>query len=299
MKAIGDLFEYYGALTLRLIARILPYHLLQRLGKYIGLIVYYIFPVRKKIVKRNLDIAFPGLSNKQRKRMIRKTYINLVVTILEGLKIPYLGDRFFKDMIQAEGFEVLDELKKQGKGAILVGGHLGNWELNAVYIAHLGYPLSVIARPLHNSLTDALITKIRHVQGLEIIPVGIAVKKALKRLRENRFVGFVMDQDARKDGVFIEFFNKPASTAIGPATFAWQTDLPIVFCHAFRAYNGKHHLQVDQPIFMDKSRDRHDEILRVTRLYTKRLEEVIKEHPEQYFWFHNRYRTQKDFRREA
>jgi KDO2-lipid IV(A) lauroyltransferase len=189
-------------------------------------------------------------------------------------------------------FAVLERAFAQGKGVIMVAGHLGNWELSAAYMTARGLPVDAIAMHMANPLSDAFFKRTRERFGMRVLFADESVRAIPRALKDGRGVGFLSDQSAKGlASTFIPFFGRPARTPRGAAVFALRNDLPMVFVAALRQPDGRYvaHFE-DVPLVRtgDKEADIDATVLR----YTQVLERLVREHPEQYFWQHRRWKGQ-------
>jgi KDO2-lipid IV(A) lauroyltransferase len=151
------------------------------------------------------------------------------------------------------------------------------------------HPTHFVVQPLANPGVEALIGAQRERAGIGQIPSD-AVRRVYERLRANQWVAMLADQDARRAGVFVPFLGRPASTAIGPARIALATGAPIVAGFSWREPDGRHRLVVDAPLEIEAP-EAADAALRLTAAHVRRLEQRIRERPEQWFWLHRRWKT--------
>jgi KDO2-lipid IV(A) lauroyltransferase len=180
------------------------------------------------------------------------------------------------------------------RGFVGVTGHIGNWELMGQWLSRhdprgLG---AVVAKRMTNPWLNAHIERLRRRIGLETFYRDDDPRRALRLLRGGKSIATVPDQDVRYlAGMFVEFFGRPAYTPIGPARLALAADVPIICGFFLRRPEGRFELVVSEPIFPDRSRPRDDEIERLTHAWSAEVEKVIRANPEQWAWFHERWRT--------
>jgi KDO2-lipid IV(A) lauroyltransferase len=170
------------------------------------------------------------------------------------------------------------------------------------YFALRGYRLKVIAKPLHNPLVEKELTATRRAVGFDILYTREGMKPGLRHLREGGALAILGDQDARRQGIAVPFFGQPASTALGPAVFAWLARVPIVPVFSYRVGPMRHRFRFFPAIEVSREQNREEALAQATRAHVRLLEEFIREHPEDYFWFHRRWKTParktRDFGRE-
>ena len=211
---------------------------------------------------------------------------------IETLLIPRMMSRGDLDrIVQLENFHLLDDALAKGKGAIVVLAHMGNWEVSGLAVSRKGYDLSSIARPIENPFLDAYVNRLRRSTGQEIIPKQRAVRSMAESLKSNKILAILADQNARKNGVFVPFFGRPASTVRSPALMALKYGAPIFAVNLFRSGRNEYRVVMTPEIPIPKSGDREKVIEKITADVTARLEGFIREHPEQWMWLHARWKT--------
>lgn len=187
--------------------------------------------------------------------------------------------------------EIVDALSL-GRGLILATGHYGNWEIAAAAVASRGVPIGAIVRRQGNRLVDERLQQLRRKLGVETIYQGDAPVRVPRLLRSNGVIGIVGDQDARRSGVFVPFFGRPASTHRGPALFAIRLGAPIFSCVARRVPGNEVRYEVHgHRVDFDPTGNLEADVRDLTAELARRLEEEIRIAPEQYFWFHKRWKT--------
>jgi len=189
---------------------------------------------------------------------------------------------------------------RPGGGRIVVTGHLGNWELAGAVVAGLGYPVVAVVKPQANRRFDRRVEALRRRLGIETVPMAAAGRRLPAALAEGAVVALVADQDAGSRGVFVPFLGRPASTFRGPARLALREGVPLLFGKLVRDTAGGPDAGPD-PGAPAGYRMAAEEVERpepgpgaeeeLTRRWTSRLEEAVRERPGQYFWFHRRWKT--------
>jgi KDO2-lipid IV(A) lauroyltransferase len=264
----------------------------QRFGSFLATLWYYGYRRRVDVSMANIDRAFGGtLDRRAVRRLSLESYRNIGRTFLEFARFPYMDARRAAELVTFSNPEILDDLARRGKGAILVTGHYGNWELIGAAVAGRGYPISFVVGRQGNALVDRRINRYRGGMGVGIIERGVALREIPRALRRGEFVALLADQDAGRSGVFVDFLGTPASTPKGAAHFAFRFGAPILFGVTVRGGDGRHRAELFDPIWPRENADTDEEVLRLTRAYTAYLEEAVYRHPEQYFWPHRRWKT--------
>ena len=282
--------EYWITYLVGAFARMLPYRLALGLGSFLGWLAFDVIRVRRKVTLINLRNSL-GKEKKELVRIGRRSYQNIGKSMVEYALFPSLDKEKILNMVEFEGTEHFDEALKRGKGAIVVAGHFGSWELMGAATAQQDYQVDFLVGEQHNLLVDDLMNDYRRSIGIGIIKMGTAAKGIIRALKENRFVAMLSDQDAGSDGTVVEFFNRPASTPKGPAAFALKMNAPIIMAFIIRTNHNKQRIIIEKPIYGETTSDKEDDIRRLTQAYTRMLEEYIRKYPDHWFWPHRRWKS--------
>jgi KDO2-lipid IV(A) lauroyltransferase len=285
-------FEYGVTYLSGAFLRILPYRLALSFGSFLGFLAFDLFRVRRKVTLINLKNSLGDQKNvKELKKIGRRAYKNIGKSMVEYSLFPSLNKKKISKLVEFEGAENFDEALKGGKGAIVVAGHFGSWELMGAATRQRGYPVDFLVGEQHNILVDDLMNDYRKSMGIGIIKMGAAAKGVIKALKNNRFVAMLSDQDAGNDGTVVNFFGRPASTPKGPAAFALKMNAPIILGFIIRENKKKQKIIIEKPIFIEKSGNKEDDIRKLTQTYTSILEHYIRKHPDHWFWPHRRWKS--------
>jgi KDO2-lipid IV(A) lauroyltransferase len=201
--------------------------------------------------------------------------------------------------VDIEGAAYLDVCRRQGHGGLLVTGHFGNWELLGAAIAALGYPISYLIKDQSNPWVNRLQNEIRRRAGIGVIRQGASARHLLYALKRHEFVGILGDQDAGDHGIFVNFLGRRASAFRGVAYFAYRTRCPIIPTFIIRQAGGRHRAVVTAPIEVDPGWDEETAVHVLTQAHTDRLADLVRAHPDQYFWVHRRWKTRPPAERPA
>jgi len=284
--------QYFLGVTVAVCVRYLPRSLMLFLGNILGDFAFYILRIRRKQVFKNLKIAFGNQKNDiELKKIARETYKNLGKTLLEFLQLPRMNGTRIRRIVDTSELHKIDPILRKGKGAILLAAHFGNWELLGAAFGLGGYPVNVIGRLSNNRKIGHTIDRYRRLVGMKVIQKNDPIRKVFRALNNNELVAILMDQNTRKDMVFADFFGRPAATAKGIAVFALRTGAPVV--PAFIVREGKYHrILIGNPIYAHSSENTDNDIQRYTAQFSKVIESYIRQYPDQWFWLHNRWKTQ-------
>lgn len=279
---------------LKLISRILcllPYRLLLKLGSFLGRI-YYIAarPQRERALTQIQERL--NQSPAEATMTIRRLFSNLAQTFLEVLYMPRLNKNNISDYVTIENRHYLDAAVAEGKGVAILAAHLGNWEWLGAALALNGYPVASIIKMQRNDQHSQLINEYRRQAGIELFAKGSSdVISAVKALKRGCVLGFFSDQNAGKTGITLDFFGKPSSTHSGISVFAAKLGCPVVPVFIVRTPEGGHRILVQPPHYFEHSGQPAEDITAFTAQMSQIIENVIRQYPEQWLWFHRRWRN--------
>jgi KDO2-lipid IV(A) lauroyltransferase len=259
----------------------------------IGTLFYSPLGIRRRVAEKQIAAAFPEFSSREVKRVARESYRHLGRVAAETALLSRLDTRGVLEHVQsADGFELIAKRVAEGRGAIVLTGHLGNWELGGAAVAANGMPIDVVARLMGNSLFDEYLTRTRARLGMTVVRDRDAVRQTARSLRAGRVIAFLVDQSGlHLASSFINFFGRPAKTPRGPAVFALRLNAPVFFGVSIRLPDGRYHIHVRE-IVTERTGDTDHDVDAILNEYSRLLEHYVREAPEQYFWQHRRWKRQ-------
>lgn len=285
--------EYYLTRILAGIFCLLPYSWASALGMTLGGFAYRRLKIRRKVALENLKQAFPEKSAAELDRIAYESYRHWGGVGAEYARLPRFKDKLLEKYTTLYGRDVLNEAVAGGKGGLVISGHYGNWEIMGAAASAAGYGITYIVATQANKLVDKLMDDVRRTHGIEIWKMKEAPRGTFKSLKNNRFVCIMIDQDAGRECVWVDFFGKQASTHRGASVFHLKTGSPLIMSSCVR--ENKCHYRVDfKQIEIPPFEGAIDEKnVFIMQFLTRLLEEQIRAHPEQYFWMHKRWKTKK------
>ncbi|MBF1688748.1 MAG: lysophospholipid acyltransferase family protein [Selenomonas sp.] len=268
-----------------------PRPVLLALGWVLGNLYYLIIAKMRRRAVAHMMPAL-GIDEAVAKKLVRASFINMARNFLDILAMPMLNERNFRDYIEIDHLERMQEALAEGHGVVVLTGHIGCWEWLSAAFTLNGMPVSAIAKPQPNIQYTRVLDDLRATIHVEIFSRGtselIAAARALKR---GKLLGFLADQDGGPGGAFIEFLGRTASTPLGPAVFSRKFRSPVVPAFILRQPNGKHKVIVGEimrcPNTGDSDRDLHEFTVQMTAI----VERIIRENPTQWIWFQKRWNT--------
>jgi KDO2-lipid IV(A) lauroyltransferase len=275
---------------------LLPRPLARAKGIALGLIVYLLHGRLRHVGMRNLALAFPQMSPRERRRILRGTYISLGRQFAEVCLFPRYTRENVNQVVIYDGFENYERAFARGKGVIFLTAHLGAWELSAFAHSLQGHPLSIVMRSLDNSRVDRLIQSYRTMHGNRTVDKDDFVRGLLAAMRKGETVGILMDTNMTPpQGVFVDFFGIPACTASGLARIALRTDAAVV--PGFTVWDSKlrkYILRFDPAVELIRTGDDPADVLANTAKFTKVIEDFVRRYPDQWLWVHRRWKTRPE-----
>ena len=194
--------------------------------------------------------------------------------------------------IALDGLDHLKNTMETHGRALVLTAHLGNWELLAVANRLMGFPATVVVRPLDAPWLDVVAERLRRKAGIELIDKRGALRPVLSALRRGRVVALLLDQNAsRREGVFVPFFGRPASTSKSLAVLAVRTQTPVVPMFIYREGFQRHRVVIHPPLPVDPTRDSEGAVVELTQRCATAIEAAIGIAPDQWLWVHDRWRT--------
>jgi KDO2-lipid IV(A) lauroyltransferase len=258
-------------------------------GRALGILLYYIYPYRKDVARSNLLQAFPDYCPKRRQAILRRTYQHFGIMLIDFFRTPLLTRDNLSLVIEMEEDQLLEAMRN-GKGALIMSAHIGNWELIVPALIKNGYPLVTVMVPQRGP-GGSFIRSIRDSSDSQWISKKSSTRTMLRLLKEGKYLGLAGDQDSRKSGVWVSFFGQQSSRPRGGAVFALQSGAPMLAGWCLLQDDHRYQLKFT-PIPTDNlPPGKEAAIQEITQRYITSVEEVIRQYPEQYFWFHRMWKT--------
>jgi KDO2-lipid IV(A) lauroyltransferase len=273
--------------------RCIPLGLRRYLFTSFFLLFYYLSPRQRLIALHNLCRAYPDKDIRELTGIAKGVFRHVGIVAAEFFELPTITKENLHEWVEFEGLENLQNALAQGKGVLSVVAHFGNWELMTVAVPLAAQPMGIIYRPLDSPVLDDMLAWMRTLHGNTLIPKEGSTKKIVRLLRENQAIGILSDQNvAAREGVFVEFFGRPACTAVGTAVLAMRTGAPVLPAFMPRIANGKYRFVIKPPVDISVTGDDDADILVNTQRFTRVVEEMVRQYPDQWFWIHQRWKTQ-------
>lgn len=260
----------------------------RRLGWWIGTVLRY----RRAEVLDTLQRCFPEKSAAECRAVADGMYENLGQTIMETLRFDTLDREWVERHVDLQGIAIVREALARGKGAIMLTAHIGNFQLPAMIAGFFGIPITSITKTFKPAALNEHWRRVRDRFGVKSAERRGSFRACLAALKSNRMLGFILDQNMkRNEGIFVDFFGRPACTTPGLALLSVVSGSPVIPAFTFRRPDGSYRIDVLPALAPPPDRE-PETIRRATQEYTAIIESVIRRHPEQWIWIHRRWRTQ-------
>lgn len=270
----------------------LPARWAQALGRGAGWVLAHGMRLRRTYVLEVLARSFPEKTPDEHRAIYAAMCRHQALNLVEILRFAGGREEEIRARIEVSGEEVVKQALERGKGVLVLIAHFGNYDLMGLFASRLlGYPVTIITKTLKNQRLNELWWELRQKAGLKTLPSHNAYRACVRALRRNELVGFMLDQNRPSgQGVFVDFFGKPASTTPGLAMMSAQTGAPVVPVFMRRRPDGRHVLEA-RPV-IEPPPDRKEETLRAcTAAYTTIIEDEIRRDPAQWMWLHKRWKS--------
>ena len=260
------------------------------LGRFLGIAV--VGPMKSSL--NGLRMVFGDrMSEKELRKLNRRVVLHFAQMLFEVPHIFKLNVKNLHRYVVFENEKAMIEALSKGKGCFFLTGHFGNWELmSAAVTLRFQTDGIAVARPADFSPVEELLMRLRTRFGTEIIPKKKAMKKLLRGTRENKAMGILLDQNVDwYEGVFVPFLGQPACTNKGLALIAMKTGSPVVPMFSVRQPDGRYRIVFENEVDLVRSESKLADTEENTAEFNRIINKYIYWYPDQWFWFHKRWKT--------
>ena len=269
---------------------ILPLSWARGIGAALGRTLGFFARRHRRRALRHIAACLPGKSARERSRIIRDMFAGLGMNAMEMLQ--WMGGRrsVLSGMISVDGQDRWTRTLAERRGAGILTAHMGNWDLGGMWAASM-HPLTIISKDIRSRVINRFWMEQRAHAGVRIVPAHHSYRQCLAALKRGDGLGFILDQNMiDTEGIFVDFFGRPACTSPGLALLSAHAQSPVLPMFIVRTRSG-HCVKVGDPI--PPPPDRNPATLAAfTQRYTSAIEDMVRQHPEQWIWMHCRWRTQ-------
>lgn len=270
----------------------IPQKHIASIGKILGMLVYFVDLRHRRIVRRNLQFVHPEWSQDRIQKLSKRVFENLGVTLLEICQMTSFSREDILRKVRIRGKDNLLNAIKNPKGVILISAHIGNWEMAHQSIScYLQKPLVLVARELQSKAFDRWILRLRARFGNTIIYKEGALPDMTRTLRQGKVLGLLIDQETkRSEGVDATFFDRTVSATPSAALLAIRCKSPVLPVFCIREADSRLTLVVEPPLTIKRTGGLRADLKTNTQIMTSAIERAVRAYPEQWFWFHKRWK---------
>jgi KDO2-lipid IV(A) lauroyltransferase len=267
----------------------------------LGALIYRLDGRHRRRAIQNIADCFPHLDQRRVEQLARgsmRHFLQLGVEVLFTTRRITLDS--WADHIDYDGLASALDVMLRGRPTILITGHYGNWEVLGYLMALMGFNLSAVARPIDNPLVNDWLLGVRQAKGLKIITKWGASEEMMRVMRSGGTVAFIADQNAGEKGMYVPFFGRLASTYKSIGLLALRYNATVV-CGFARRIGDQFRFEVGATdvIRPEHYRAQPDPLYYLTARYTRAIEAMIAQSPEQYLWLHRRWKSRPRHEREG
>ena len=288
---VRERLEYLLVVWLRSFLCKVPEVRRDKISAAIGKMLYFWLPVRKKTILENLKIAFPHRKEYWRRKICFRCYLHFAKISFDFFPFYFADNKSFFRRVSIKNFRLVEDLIKRGSGVVLTTFHFGNWEVLGDALARSGFDVVAIVRRQKSEGFDSIVTQARTTNGIKVVSMNDNMTGITRHLQRGGILFIVPDQYAGKRGIDITFFGRKTKAFRGPATFSLRLGCPIVLA-CCNLVNGEYCVNLEL-LKTDSALESDDPIGEVTQSYFDYFEAKIRSVPEQYFWFHRRWKKRR------
>ena len=293
MRKIKHYLEYLCVRLLSFATAVLPLGAARAVGRALGWFVFSAVRIRREVTINNLKVAFPEKSLPELTKIGRETFQHFGMVMLEFLRaLSVPRNQIQQAIVSVKNKQLLDQIHQAGNGAIFLTAHFGNWEYAGGWLGAHGYPMQVMVQEQSNPKVNRLMQRCRERMGMQTIHRGTAMRSYLKALKSGEYAVMLADQDAGRDGLFVDFFGKATAAAFGPARFHLKTGAPILLFMTYRDHAHQLHMEIELLAAGNQSGADTETMREIMQEYHRRIETWIERYPGQWFWMHKKWKTQ-------
>ena len=275
------------------VVRIIPWKATTWLTGKLGALAFNIVKKERDKTIRNLTIAYGKEKTPEEiRQMAREVWINLGKSAGEFAIKLHITDKekFFRN-VEVIGLEHGKKALERGKGALFIVSHMGCWEAFSNSFMLLGMRAGAVGQTMKDEKLNDMLMRSRQRLGFKLLPRGSSYKTILKFLSDNHSMGILIDQDTNVKGVFVDFYGKPAYTPIGAAMLALDSEASVMAAYYLKKPDDTWQIIIKPEFKVIRTGDRKSDLQKNTEMFHKDIEEMIKKHPTQWVWMHERWKT--------
>ena len=288
---INHILEYVLMRALVGLVNALPYHGALLLGRMAASVsALFMRGKLRRTARRIKEVFGDTYSDRAVTRIAHVAWRGFICSMVESMRTPRVTLPWIKEHIDSRDMHMVFDNMREGKGVVLAVPHMGNWELAGVATQMLGLKLLIIVRRQKNPLINAYLNRMRSFTGVEALErESRSFAGIIHKLKNGKVLAILPDIRAKSEALTVRFLGVDVSIAGGMALFAREAGVPILPAYVVRTAWDRHAWRGLPPIWPDYSMDKDADIRRMTQYVMDHFDQVIRQYPEQYFWFNNRW----------
>ncbi len=292
MKLVADYLAYLAVRILICVVQALPLDQCAAIANWLAAAADDVLRLRRGVIDENLRLAFPDLSEVERRRLARRMWEHLLLMIVEIAHAPRkIHDTNWRQYISFHNQPLMMRTLMADRPVVAISGHYGNFELVGFTLGLFGFETYSVARPLDNRFLDRFVLQFRTVRGQHILPKNGSAAEISMLLERRGTLSVLADQHAGPKGCWVDFFGQPASTHKAIALFALTNDAPLIVGFGRRLSRPlEYHMGITAQADPRELSPGARGITEITQWFTSALESIIRAAPEQYWWVHRRWK---------
>lgn len=277
---------WLGLAILRLVS-FLPLPLIALIGQSLGLLFYYVIVSRRRIAFTNISLCFPEKSVAERRTINRKHFRLLGQSIFTTPMHWWISKARFNRLVEINGKDHFDQALSNKHNIILLAPHFISLDVAGLSLAQ-DQPILTMYQYAKNGLVDEIVKRGRLRYGGELVERKAPMRNLIRAIRKGNPFYYLPDQDAGRKGLFVPFFHEQASTFSVLGKFAQITDAVVIPCRTKIKDWG---MGYEVTLLPSLANYPTGDELKDTTIMNQAVEDLVRAHPEQYFWVHKRFKT--------
>ncbi len=279
--------SYYISKLFSHIICLLPNIINRGIGSFLGELTWLLVPKKRKKMAVSNILQCLHVTPAKAAQIAKKSWTRFGQMLIEVLLYPKIKQNIDRYAV-IEGREHLEEALALGRGGIIATAHSGNWELLGGALAMNGFSIVGVAKKQRNM--DRFINEYREMIGMHVT-YKTGVREMIQMLGQGWLIGLLMDQDAGSNGTIVKFFNRDTACVQGPASLARFKNAPILPVFITGNKDGTHTIHIYKALFVEQTKNKQDDIAKMTVQLTNMIETHIQNYPEEWFWLHDRWKS--------
>jgi len=279
----------------QMIALLVPIRISYALARALGHLKSWLVPEEREAIKQNMRLI-TGQDDRRCAGAVVDLYENFGKYLVDFFRSKWIDQRFIERFVRVHKKDTLATVLAQGKGAIGLTAHIGNWELTAQILARWGYKVNAVTLSHRHKNVDMFFSYLRSVTGIRVIPVGVAVRQCFVALKRNEVVGILGDRDfSGENGIHVNFCGRQMLVPRGPAVLSLRTGAPIVPGFVIRSEKDDRYFDYffEEPIYPHRTNDEEQDVRVMTEKIVAVIESYVRRYPRQWYMFRPFWKAEK------